>query len=392
MNPADKPDRPNYYAFSPKLTCILSDIFNLPMTVITSPKGYGKQLAVSAYILNTNAVSFWLNIEQDTDINGFFAYFADILCTADNQADPEFPRLAPDLRLFVNVIREFTAGQNGRETVVVIDNFQNIQPDSRAGTLDLLFGIASSFIQRFHIVLLSDCLLPFHGGKYRSEFVREIGKPLLKLDETEIAAFLGFYGISVTETEIKKAVLFSEGWLYALSSLIVASLEAGRFDDGVIETAGRYMFPYIYDSFWNSLQKPERDFITVMAAEEAFTPEQAGYACRCCGAEADPEAILRHLLNNNCLIDYDAASGTYRFHNLLRKLAEREARGAQSAGLDLSLLSERETEVCGLLREGKTYQDIGRQLYISVNTVKTNTKNIYRKLGIRGRRELTNQA
>jgi DNA-binding CsgD family transcriptional regulator len=61
--------------------------------------------------------------------------------------------------------------------------------------------------------------------------------------------------------------------------------------------------------------------------------------------------------------------------------------------LDLVLrpfaVSEREKEIVALLFQGKTYQEIEAQLFISFNTVKTHVYNVYRKLGINSRAELT---
>jgi DNA-binding CsgD family transcriptional regulator len=51
-------------------------------------------------------------------------------------------------------------------------------------------------------------------------------------------------------------------------------------------------------------------------------------------------------------------------------------------------LSEREEEVSRLLIKGETNSDIGEKLYISVNTVKSHIKNIYRKLEVSNRIQL----
>jgi DNA-binding CsgD family transcriptional regulator len=51
-------------------------------------------------------------------------------------------------------------------------------------------------------------------------------------------------------------------------------------------------------------------------------------------------------------------------------------------------LSAREQEVAGLIMQGFTYTQIGEELCISPNTVKSHWTRIYTKLGINTRREL----
>lgn len=47
-----------------------------------------------------------------------------------------------------------------------------------------------------------------------------------------------------------------------------------------------------------------------------------------------------------------------------------------------SLLTKRETEIIGLISNGKTTNQIATQLFLSTNTIETHRKNIYRKLEI----------
>lgn len=58
----------------------------------------------------------------------------------------------------------------------------------------------------------------------------------------------------------------------------------------------------------------------------------------------------------------------------------------QPAGL-LERLSERERVVLEQLRTSRTTAEISALLCLSVNTVKTHQKSIYRKLGVTSRRE-----
>jgi DNA-binding NarL/FixJ family response regulator len=60
-------------------------------------------------------------------------------------------------------------------------------------------------------------------------------------------------------------------------------------------------------------------------------------------------------------------------------------RGAIRGG---HLLTRREAEVLPLLQEGRSNAEIALALHVSVETVRTHARNIYRKLGVSSRREL----
>ena len=52
-------------------------------------------------------------------------------------------------------------------------------------------------------------------------------------------------------------------------------------------------------------------------------------------------------------------------------------------------LSDREIEVLQLIAEGQTNQEIASRFYLSLNTVKTHTRNIYGKLNVHSRTQAT---
>ena len=55
-------------------------------------------------------------------------------------------------------------------------------------------------------------------------------------------------------------------------------------------------------------------------------------------------------------------------------------------------LSERELDVLGLLATDLDGPDIARRLFVSVNTMRTHTRNIYAKLGVNSRRAAVSRA
>lgn len=56
------------------------------------------------------------------------------------------------------------------------------------------------------------------------------------------------------------------------------------------------------------------------------------------------------------------------------------------------LLTQREAAVLELLQEGRSNGEIAAALHVGVETVRTHARNIYRKLGVRSRRELATRS
>jgi DNA-binding NarL/FixJ family response regulator len=61
---------------------------------------------------------------------------------------------------------------------------------------------------------------------------------------------------------------------------------------------------------------------------------------------------------------------------------------ARSQGPGADMLTPREADVLELLQSGRSNAQIAMALHVGVETVRTHARNIYRKLGVKTRREL----
>ncbi len=64
------------------------------------------------------------------------------------------------------------------------------------------------------------------------------------------------------------------------------------------------------------------------------------------------------------------------------------SRSASESQLGPEPLTSRESDVLALLQDGRSNAEIAASLHIGLETVRTHARNIYRKLGVRTRREL----
>lgn len=95
---------------------------------------------------------------------------------------------------------------------------------------------------------------------------------------------------------------------------------------------------------------------------------------------ADPDDALRELLTEH------AAWGSAHESFLAARLSSHESSVSRSDVLT-SPLSDREREVFGYLCTTMTAEEIASKLYVSVNTIRTHQRAIYRKLGVNNRRD-----
>ena len=125
--------------------------------------------------------------------------------------------------------------------------------------------------------------------------------------------------------------------------------------------------------------------LTVSDDEEdlfrAITAGAVGYLLKEISADEVAEAV-RAVVRGETMLSPAMAS---RLIGEYATLARRAA--ASAAQAVLPRLTAREREVLALVAQGCTNRDIGRQLYISGNTVKNHVRNILEKLQIHSRAE-----
>lgn len=412
---------PNKFFFSDGLRKALISIFYFPMTILCAPLGYGKKVAASGYLLSTNASILWMNFSEGLERGQFWLEFHHLLTEIQAEDDEikiesKFPGNTREIDEIIRNIRDSTAKNAGKEYVLVVNAFQNMAQKDQMEIFHFLRCVANACIPQFHIVLITSKKPPLEAYDQIDNSICIIGTELFRLSQKEISRFFEAYGIQLNDKELEKIETFSEGWLSALSALVIVSLEMGKFDDRAIAETARRMMVYIQDAFFSRLDEAEKQFIAAVHDFEYFSKEQAQFVCKRAGLSLKTHQVIDQLLEDNFLIHYHYLTGQYHFHGLVRQIGRMEFQklevplqhkikkhahtwaqnqkkilvcgGFTGEQAYFKKLTAREREICFLLKSKRTYREIGEDLFISENTVKTVVKSIYRKLEIHSKRQL----
>lgn len=130
---------------------------------------------------------------------------------------------------------------------------------------------------------------------------------------------------------------------------------------------------------------PTTDFLVLSAYEDydriysALLAGAVGYLGKAYATGALAESIREVRAGGSPMSSQIARKVIQAFHNIVKPQ------------MPIGLLSDREQQILHILVTGRSYKEIAATLFISVETVRTHVRNIYRKLQVHSAEELKNR-
>jgi LuxR family maltose regulon positive regulatory protein len=255
----------------------------------------------------------------------------------------------------------------------------------------------------------------------------------LGFDATEAAALLNdLLGLGLEREQVEALVERTEGWpagIYLAALSLQATPERSEFVSR-FSGGNRHVVDFLVDEVLNH---HDPDIQTLML-HSSILGRMCGPLCDAVLQKEDSAERLRELARTNLfLVPLDDRGDWYRFHQLFAQLLRVElehrepglaptlhrralawhrehgtieealghAFGAESVkelpvrtgpSRGRADLSDREVVVLRMLTGPLSERDIGRELYVSHNTVHSHTRSIFRKLGVSSRSEAIRKA
>ena len=329
-----------------RVTRLLGEAARRRVTVLAAPAGSGKTVACADYAVSFAGQAGWLTLDE-----------------TDNDAAAVRTRLE--------------AALPGAD-VLILDDVHLLAGDGALREVDRVISHAPPALR----IILSGRYLPgLRLAKLRvADEVADLGAEELACTASEADAVLGS---AVSPAERDDLLGYTQGWITGLRLAALAGYGAGF---GAQPLAADYLRDEVLDA-----QPPEvRQFMLRTSVAERLTGEIADSLT---GGRVNGAATLETLASENCLVSR-LGEGEYRYYPVLRDmlLAERETQYPAEAPEKVArkpkaALSPSELAVLRLLPSFLTNQEIADMLFLSVNTVKTHLRSIYRKLAVSSRRQ-----
>lgn len=276
---------------------------------LTAPYGCGKTFAVISWLQDYNPNARWLNLNENDNIESeLIADLISAMLPAEKKTLLLNEQYLEDPRGFLRRTI-FRPPEDGRERILVIDNFQFIR-DTRL--LRFFKEFISASLGNWRIIIISRVeLSPVFNDLILKGHLRLITLKDLNFSLQETMDYFIMNGFDVSEREIERIHNETDGWIAALNAIMTAS-RGGEVAYG--DTAREYIMNFFEIEIWGELREDIKDFLMKTSILDTLT-SSACYAVTGIGASLP---VLKWLLVNGLFISKLDGENTYGYHRVFR--------------------------------------------------------------------------
>lgn len=286
----------------------LASIYDYPLTILTSPIGYGKTTAVRNFIEVEEVKSIWISMKNSGESpNTLWEEFAEEIGKLDEKCGKAlkglgFPKDVPQREKVFSVLDDMDYDM---KTVVVLSDFHLV---GNTQIEKLVAQLSEERVENLHLVLITTDTTTLGVGELMSKGICHV-LPLeaLKFTEEETRKYCHIMLSNISEESIDRVIRYADGWI-ALIYMLLLGLEKGipvgmnMNIDGLIE-----------QNLFSRYDEMTQNFLMKLALMDQFTAEQAAYVIR----DKKTYELLRRLHMENSFVYFDEMKKTYKIHNVL---------------------------------------------------------------------------
>ncbi len=437
------PALPSWLVPRPRINDAISRGIQGPITVITGPPGAGKTLAMASWSTSRTrgpAPPAWLSVDRyDNSPETFWRHLTAALTRAGAPVHWTGPTCASEGSASRDFLAQLALAAATREhpVVLALDDVHVLANRRPLADLAYVLEHAGNGL-RLLVASRTGPLMPLHPFRLSGQLA-EIRAGDLAFTSREAGQLMVRYGITLSPPALETLASRTEGWAAGLRLAALAMRDHPDPDQAVqaVDAEDSTILDYLVDEVFDTQPASARDLLMRTSILERVNDELAAELT----GDRRAAGMLPALAEANGFIE-PLGHGWYRYHSLfadvLRVMVKRDGRydlaelrrratlalarqaGAHQPGLtppaatEVRLaprqrrsempaaestapvvtepLSQREREVLEYVSSMLNTAEIADELYLSVNTVKSHLRSIFRKLGASRRGEAVRRA
>ncbi len=293
----------------------LRHIKDSAMTSIVAPMGYGKTTAALWYLEECRQRGhqvFRVNI-YSADVNLFWQSFCRAFrgtVLGQRLEGMDFPASQTAVNMLIQDMIDHLSTLE-KDLFLLIDDC-HLMEDERV--FSMLFALCDIPTSKLHMIVISRSVVFMQGEElHLGNRLFKITADDMRLNRTELAAYLRRCGVDLPEADFERLFLNSEGWF----SCIYLNLRNYE-KSGALLSKGEDIYSMIGEVLYTGYDADQQQFLLDMCTADEFTAQQAAFITE----NPATREIIRSIAQNNAFVRYLPDTDTYRFHHMLRAYAE----------------------------------------------------------------------
>lgn len=302
----------------PRLDAMFDRGVGKTLTVVTGGPGYGKTLAVSAWIDHNRLPGpvAWLTAAHSYDVRGLWTDLLNTLKSAGAlPGDSPLGEITPgptfgaaELARIVTALTELPG-----PVVLVVDDVHELADDA---VVDSISQVIECRIPQLRLVLVGRTTPPVRLSRLRlADDVVEIGATDLMYTAAETRQVCAVGGFTLSAHELDQLLTRTQGWPAGVRLALMSIEESSA--PAVDHANNRRVAEYLLEEILERLEPRDRLFLLATSVVEQMSPDLA----RALSGRADSAQMLDMLVSRNALtVRLSDRPTWFRYHPLLRDL------------------------------------------------------------------------
>ncbi len=300
--------------YSDRLKRKLSNLRTSHFAIVEAPSGYGKTTAVRDFLesaLPRDTPVFWFATAEEATMSSF-RRFCRVIGEIDAGAGQKLLKTGYNAAVVGETCDALRSIRCRRETYLVIDNFQFMQPNLPVSLFSALLEHGG---EGLHIIVITQMLARNLTAAAAGRAVLRITASDLRLQAEDIRRYFDVSGAPVSADGANEIARRTEGWIAAVRLTLSAYRETGSYSDTTS------IYTLMEHLVWDALTAGQQVFLMRLSPFGTVTAYQA---CAICGWDTLPE-YARDALDSP-FIRYEGTGRHYELHAILSGILAQKRR------------------------------------------------------------------